>query len=85
MEIDVSTLKDVSKWLLGAIGVITMAVTKLLFKRADNTDRRINSLEESRVIHTEAMRRIDDNVAAMRSDMQKMTSVIITFAHDGKS
>ena len=85
MEIDVSTIKDLGKWMLGGIGVITMGVSKLLFKRADNTDRRINSLEESRLIHTEAMRRIDENVAAMRADMQKMTAVIITFAHDGKS
>ena len=85
MEIDASTINDLGKWLLGGIGVITMGVSKFLFKRADNTDRRINSLEESRVVHAEAMRRIDDNIASMRSDMQKMTAAIITFAHDGRS
>ena len=85
MEIDAATMKDAGKWLLGGIGVITMGVTKLLFKRADNTDRRINTLEESRAVHTEAMRRIDENIASMRSDMQKMTAAIIAFAHDGRS
>ena len=85
MEVDTSTLRDLGKWILGGLGVLSMGVVNLLFKRADNVDRRLNSLEESRTLHTEAMRRIDENIAAMRNDMQKLTAVVITFAHDGKS
>ena len=85
MEVDTSTLRELGKWLLGAIGVVSMGITNILFKRANNVDRRLSSLEQSSFVHAEAMRRIDLNIAAMREDMQKLTSAMLVFVHNEKS
>ena len=84
MEVDTTTLQNIGKWLLGGIGVLSMGIAKILFKRADNVDRRLSSLEQSSFVHAEAMRRIDLNIAAMREDMHQLTSAMMAYVHNGK-
>ena len=80
MEVDPHTIKEFGKWLLGGIGVIVVSTVNAMWKHSGNVDRRINSLEAASAGHAQAMLQINEHVAGMRADVQKMTVAIIELA-----
>lgn len=91
MEITPDQVWDTVKLLASAIVIGAVALIKYITGRVAHVDtsllalsKRLTAQESITHEHKETMRRVDENVTGLRSDVQELTQVVIKLAHGVK-